>query len=332
MDLAKRGEPADRAFSRGTADFAGQPLPWLRPLVLAAKERECGGRKSKGKARLAGRGAAGRSDGVKVRAPQRAEEALEFLYRDPFPNASLIGLIERSASGVSEVEVRVAEDGTIRGVLVVAPGPEAGRSAGLDAEGPDVAAALLGALPARERLQVGLHRPEAATVLSRICTATPTGMMLAFRCDGPWLRARSAAPARELTWRDQRAVRQSGDEPFLHSFSQAIRGRPAREETEVHTFGVVEQGRLVARCLTTWAPTGIERQIGTVWSVFTEPGARARGLGRAVVAAATAAILNSGRVARYFAFADNTPSLRICRSLGYAEDHAVRYFWAERRD
>ena len=43
------------------------------------------------------------------------------------------------------------------------------------------------------------------------------------------------------------------------------------------------------------------------------------------------AILNSGRVARYFAFSDNTPSLRICRSLDYAEDHAVRYFWAQRR-
>jgi predicted GNAT family acetyltransferase len=31
----------------------------------------------------------------------------------------------------------------------------------------------------------------------------------------------------------------------------------------------------------------------------------------------TAAILNSGRIARYFAFSDNIPSLRICRSLGF---------------
>ena len=54
-------------------------------------------------------------------------------------------------------------------------------------------------------------------------------------------------------------------------------------------------------------------------------------LRRAVVAAATAAILDSGRIARYFAFSDNIPSLRICRSLGFRQDHAVRYFWAQRR-
>ena len=94
---------------------------------------------------------------------------------------------------------------------------------------------------------------------------------------------------------------------------------------------MIERGKLLSRCLTTWAPEGIERQIGTVWSVYTEPGLRGRGLGRAVVAAATAAILDSGRIARYFAFSDNIPSLRICRSLGFRQDHTVRYFWAQRR-
>ena len=266
-----------------------------------------------------------------MRAAQRVGEALEFLYRDPFPNALLISLIERDASGSSGTEVRVAEEGMIRGALVVAPGPDGTRSAGLDAESMGAVEALLRALPAGERLQLALHRPQAVAAISGICAATPAGVMLGFRCDGPWLRARDASPARELTRRDTRAVRLCGDEPFLLSFLQATGGQTCRERTEVHSFGVIQGGRLLARCLTTWAPVGIERQIGTVWSVFTEPNARGRGLGRAVVAAATAAILRSGRVARYFAFSDNTPSLRICHALGYTQDHAVRYFWTQRR-
>ncbi len=295
-----------------------------------AKERGSGERKSKDKGRLAGLGAAGRGEWVKVRAPRRVEEALEFLYRDPFRNASLIGLVERSAFG-GGVDVRVVEEEGVRGALVTSPGPEGTRSVGLDADGLEPAEAMLRALSLGERLQVGLHRPEMIVALNRVCAATPTGVMLAFRGDGPWLRARHPSPARELTRKEERAVRQAGDEPFLYSFQQAIRGRASREESELHAFGVVERGRLLARCLTTWGPTGIERQFGTVWSVFTEPSARGRGLGQAVVAAATAAIMHSGRAARYFAFSDNLPSIRICRALGYREDHAVHFFWAQRR-
>lgn len=279
--------------------------------------------------RRAGGAAAERGECVKVRAPRRAEEALEFLYRDPFRNASLILLVERSAAA-SGVDVHVAEDEAIRGVRVTSPGPEGTRSVGLDAESPEAAGALLRGLCAGERLQVGVHRPELLPVLDRVCAAMPAGEMLAFRCNGPWLRSHSPSPAMELTRKEERVVQRVGDEAFLYSFQQSIRGA-VREESEVRTFGVVERGRLLARCLTTWSAAGIERQIGTVWSVYTEPSARGRGLGRAVVAAATAAILGSGRVARYFAFSDNLPSVRICHALGYAQDHAVHYFWAQRR-
>jgi GNAT superfamily N-acetyltransferase len=270
-----------------------------------------------------------KSSEVKVRAPQHAGEALAYLYRDPFANASLISAVERGAAG--GVQVRVAEEGAVRGVLVVAPGPDGTRSTGLDADCAGVAEALLRALRSNEQFQFGLHRSEAMTALSRVCTATPTGVMLAFRHNGPWPAARDAATARSLTRADERCVRQARDEPFLQSFLQAVGRRARSEPTEVRAFGVVTGGKLLARCLTTWAPQGIERQIGTVWSVYTEPSARGRGLGKAVVAAATAAILDSGRIARYFAFSDNTPSLRICRSLGYRDDHAVYYFWAQRR-
>jgi GNAT superfamily N-acetyltransferase len=273
---------------------------------------------------------AGGERGVKVRAPVRIEEALEYLYRDPFPNASLIAAVERGPVGV--VQVRVVEAaGLVRGVLVMGPGPEGSRSVGLDADDVAAAEALLRAPRVRERLQFGLHRPEGVTALDRVWVTAPTGVMLAFRADGPWLWGRHVGPARELVRPDDRVVRAARDEAFLHSFQQAVRGRAAGEAGEVHTFGVIQGGRLVARCLTTWASAGIERQIGTVWSVYTDPSARQHGLGRAVVAAGTAAILDSGRVARYFAFSDNIPSVRICRALGYVEDHAVRYFQARRR-
>ncbi len=265
---------------------------------------------------------------VKVHAPGRMEEALEYLYQDPFPNASLIAAVERSPAG--NLQVLVAEADAVRGVLVMAPGPEGTRSTGLDAGGIDSAEALLRGMSVREQVQFGLHRPESVTALNRVCVATPTGVMIAFRGDGPWLRARHRSPARELNRWDERVVRAARDEPFLHSFLQSVHARPPRESSHVRTFGVIDRGRLLARCLTTWAPVGIERQIGTVWSVFTDPAFRGRGLGRAVVAAATAAILDSGRAARYFAFSDNTPSRRICHSLGYREDHAVRYFLAQR--
>lgn len=271
------------------------------------------------------------SQAMNLRAPQRAEEALEYLYRDPFANANLIGAIERRSRGRGSLEVRMVEDGTVRGVLVVVPGPDGSRCAGLDADDLATAELLLQALRPKERLQFALHRPQAVTVLHRLYVTAAAGVMLAFRCNGPWLQPRNPSPARLLTRADERAVRQCRDEAFSFSFHQAIRGGTPRDQSEVRAFGVVEGEQVLARCLTTWAAEGIERQIGTVWSVFTEPGARGRGLGRAVVAAATAAILDSGRVARYFAFSDNLPSLRICRSLGYLDDHAVHYFWGQQR-
>jgi GNAT superfamily N-acetyltransferase len=264
-----------------------------------------------------------------VRPPLSLHEALDYLYRDPFPNASLIGAVEQGAS--QSIEVKVAEAGAVRGVLVIGPGPEEIRSVGLDADDAAAAEALLRALRPGERLQFGLHRPESVAVLNRVCRVSPTGVMLAYRCDGPWLSNCGFLPARELTRTDERVVRRSRDEAFLMSFLQAAGGKPRRPDSEVRAFGVVEGGRLLARCLTTWATRGIERQIGTVWSVFTDPTLRGRGLGRAVVAAATAAILDSGRVARYFAFSDNLPSIRICQSLGYTQDHAVQFFRGERR-
>src|SRR5688500_14556977 len=99
----------------------------------------------------------------------------------------MIGAGERVAA--SSIEVRVADECVVRGVLVVTPWSEVCRSAAVDGDEVETAAALLRALSGRERLQFALHRPEGVMALHEICAATPTGVMLAFRCEGPWLRS-----------------------------------------------------------------------------------------------------------------------------------------------
>jgi RimJ/RimL family protein N-acetyltransferase len=54
------------------------------------------------------------------------------------------------------------------------------------------------------------------------------------------------------------------------------------------------------------------------YGVGTDPACRSRGYGLTVVSAATRWILDQDQIAVYGAYANNIPSLRIARRLGFA--------------
>jgi ribosomal protein S18 acetylase RimI-like enzyme len=262
--------------------------------------------------------------------PTSFDDVAAFLYRDPFPNANIIGAIERRLPEMADVWISAANGRGIEGVLVVAPGVAGERAIGIEAVTAAAAGELLDVLPIGEEMSFGLHRPLAVRALRQKLQVRADAVMIGFRCDADGFRADTRGVGRELTREDQRLVRRCRDEHFVTSFTDAIQGRRTSDGLEVHTFGVLVGSRLVARCLTTWGGRGIDRMIGTVWSVYTEPSYRSQGLGRAVVSAATSAILASGRTARYFSYSDNAASMRICRALGYRQDHEIQYFHGQR--
>jgi RimJ/RimL family protein N-acetyltransferase len=263
--------------------------------------------------------------------PTSFDDIAAFLYRDPFPNANIIGVIERRLPEMPDVWVSVAGRRSVQGVLVMAPGMAGERAVGIEAATATAASELLDILPAHEELSFGLHRPPVVSVLRRKFRVRDDATMIGFRCTEETFRADTRGLGRELVREDHRSVQRCRDEHFSASFWDAIQGRRTADGLEVHTFGVLRGDRLVARCLTTWGGRGIDRMIGTVWSVYTEPSYRNQGYGRAAVSAATAAILAAGRTARYFSYSDNTSSMRICDRLGYLRDHEIYYFHGHRR-
>jgi RimJ/RimL family protein N-acetyltransferase len=74
-----------------------------------------------------------------------------------------------------------------------------------------------------------------------------------------------------------------------------------------------------------WA--AIKLKSDDIWeiAVVTEPPYRGQGLAKEVVSAATAYILDQGRLALYVHDRTNLASAKVCRSLGYAE-YAEEYF------
>ncbi len=84
---------------------------------------------------------------------------------------------------------------------------------------------------------------------------------------------------------------------------------PAAPATELAPFGP----RSAAIAIVIWE--GSEEVAG--FGVGTEQGFRGQGYGLAAVSAATQWVLDQGAVAWYGAYADNIPSLRLARRLGY---------------
>jgi ribosomal protein S18 acetylase RimI-like enzyme len=258
--------------------------------------------------------------------PENNREVLEFLYHDPFVNASLLAAIERRPPRAGTWVYRREQ---IEGVLLFVPAPLGRRGVGLEATTGGAALALLETLPMAEEFAFGLHRDWMSAALETRFRARQDRCMGAFRCDAATFRP--VPGGRALAPEDDRVVRRCGDDSFLESFRRAVRGIRTPDGLLITAYAAFDKGRIAARCLATWGEQGIDRQIGTVWSVFTEPGCRGRGLGRAAVSAATAAILASGRTARYFAYAENEASQRLCAALGYGHDHDIQYFHGTRR-
>jgi GNAT superfamily N-acetyltransferase len=255
------------------------------------------------------------------------EEISRFLYRDPFANASILAAVERRRTRLRDIWTYQERD--VKGVLVFSPGPAGERGVGLEAETPEGAAALLESLPAGEEFGFGLHRSWMVPIVEDLFRAERDAVMCAFRCDT--MHFQPAPGGRPLTRADDRAVRRCHDEAFLVSFRDAVRGRLTGDRLRLQAFGAFDGDRLASRCLSTWGDLGIDTRVGTVWSVYTEPSCRGRGFGRAAVAAATAMILATGRTARYFSYAENEASRRLCTALGYRHDHDVHYLHGRRR-
>ena len=93
--------------------------------------------------------------------------------------------------------------------------------------------------------------------------------MGAYRCERDQFRPTPGG--RYLERADERAVRRCRDAGFYESFRLAITGRQTPDELQVAAFAAYRDGRIAARCLATWGDRGINRAVGTVWSVFTEP-------------------------------------------------------------
>jgi GNAT superfamily N-acetyltransferase len=261
-----------------------------------------------------------------VAIPPDYDEVLAFLYREPFANAPILASIERRTRVANTWIYRGDE---IEGVLVLTPAGIGARRIGLEATTPVAAEALIAVLPAGEEFSFGLHRDWLARFLEERLRARRERHMNAFRCDASHFRP---TPGGRLLERgDERAVRRCRDAAFHDSFRLAVTGHRTPDDLQVAAFAAFREGRIAARCLATWGDRGIDRWLGTVWSVFTEPRSRGRGLGRAAVSAASGAILATGRAARYFADWDNEPSRRLCAALGYRHDHDVHAYTGRRR-
>jgi GNAT superfamily N-acetyltransferase len=100
-----------------------------------------------------------------------------------------------------------------------------------------------------------------------------------------------------------------------------VRGADLRRRFDGEIFAVYGiRGEIAS-----WS--AIKRKSDDVWeiAVVTEAAYRGQGLAKEVVSAATAHILEQGRIALYVHDRNNQASARVCRTLGYVE-YAEEYF------
>jgi len=105
--------------------------------------------------------------------------------------------------------------------------------------------------------------------------------------------------------------RQPVSEDFIWAFA-CYHSDPDVTATELAAFGL----RCASIAIIIWKPGPV-----ATYGVWTEEACRGQGYGLAAVSAATKWILEQGAAALYGAYANNIPSLRIARRLGFALVH-----------
>lgn len=92
------------------------------------------------------------------------------------------------------------------------------------------------------------------------------------------------------------------------------RGDWERLHDEGYSFCAVVEGESVVARAGVWRRSEGEWEVAAVWTRSVD---RNRGLGKVIVSAATAMILDSGRVATLHARADNAAMVNVAKSVGF---------------
>lgn len=238
------------------------------------------------------------------------EVAAGYLARDPAGNVEPLVSLWHDAD--------VSAWGAWRGDALAGVGV-AGRQwrggplvAAAEADDADAYRALLAALPPSVA-QFTLHRAALLPILAAALPLAPAPHdELCYLTAGAVVAslAPSVVDARPLAAADATIVAASATPWGSAGFADALRDgyRP---------FGVVRDGRLVARAMAAYA-TGHTEEVAAVWTAHRW---RGRGLATAVVAATAADILTRVPLATYAVRPDNLASRRVAEKVGFALAH-----------
>ncbi len=267
--------------------------------------------------------------------PSDERELVAFLARRPADNAYLLGLVARGGLDDTTMGAFVAwtEQGRINGVALL--GSNLVLSHGIPAEGLAAFVELTRVSPWGVRVIVG---PDAATGAFAAALALPrvelerAGQVL-LQVD------------RRTLPRDARSVELRPVQPTEIDQMMALDLAMVREELGIDPFASDMQGyqRAWQRRINEWrawvaGPVGgplqckvdqaaVSDHVVQLAGVYTAPDFRRRGLARAVVGEMCHLLLREVTRVVLYVNADNTPALRLYRSLGFYEVGRVRSVW-----
>jgi len=249
--------------------------------------------------------------------PLSPDVAVAYLARDPGANVELLVSLRHDVD-VSCSGVWVGDE--VVGVMVTgrawAEGP---LTAMIEAEEREAVSALAGALPPGT-LRFAVHRPRLLPLLDAVFHLTPIAYGGLLVLTAQTLAMSPVSDVRLLTAADTAVVAVSvtpwGHEGFADALKRGYR-----------PFGIVREGRVVARAMAAYA-TGYTEEVSAVW---TAPAWRGKGLATAVAATVAADIRTRVPLAVYTVRPDNLASRRIAEKVGFALDHQTNTYRVSKR-